>query len=182
MFRFKTDIFSLLFACGTLAAGTANAVTPAPVRAFVEFDGVAISQNQYLGLSLTNLSTTATAVCNVDIVVTGADGLPVATQPAVQTVAAGQTVFLPVTDSTPPGNNAPVPPQYVHISIYPDSMQTSGADNCNRGDASLGVYDRTSNDLQLLINKSAKEQYRKPPEHKHDSHQNGAANTGANRH
>ncbi|MDP2903380.1 MAG: hypothetical protein Q8N96_09785 [Methylovulum sp.] len=171
MNNIKPLIVSLLLCGGMSSLALADKVqSPATLG----FAGVGIGSGQYLGAflsyppapvmpSATNraeLPTQAAAPdCNVDVTVAtlGADGMPsVGTPLTQQTLSQGETIFLPVTDTTV--DLAPTTaPEYfrVNVKITPATPAPAPATNspikpnmaCKGVTAALGIYGKVTNDL-----------------------------------
>lgn len=105
---------------------------------------------------------TTPPVCNADVQVLGMDGLPVGDALPTQIISQGATVFLKVGEA---GTDSVLAPQYFNVSVKvappsnpptPDPAPSSknkgkAPDPCTGLAGTLGVYDKVTQDLQVLL-------------------------------
>jgi len=170
MNKFKLLIASLSMV-GSMSSLAANNNQPAPVG--FAFTAASIGSNQYLGVYLStpptpsnptategDSSTPATPpTCSANIQVLGMDGLPVGDAFPTQTIAPGTTVFLKVADASA---DSVLAPQYFNVSVKTTPPvttppnpnhphKTKAVDPCAGLTGTLGVYDKVTQDLQVLL-------------------------------
>jgi len=158
MNRFKPLIVSLLLwsSLSSLASADNNNQS---LNEFA-FAGVGIGSSQYLGVYLSNPPAPAkpltgsdtpppVQVCNMEVRVSGMDGLPIGDPLPAQSVSQGATVFLKVGETA----NSASTPEYFKVSVKITSASTTGRGfmGCRGVTAALGVYDKVTQDLQVSL-------------------------------
>lgn len=143
MKQLKNAVFSVILLSTVI--GEVYADNRAQQNPGYGFQGVGISSDQYLGLFISiPASSTTTQVCNVDVIV---NGQTVNTAPLVIN---NQSPVLFYTAAIGPAAATPAAlPQYLQVNALSNSTVTGN--NCTGLTASLGVYNQTSQDLQLNI-------------------------------
>lgn len=171
MNKLKPLIVSLIV-LGMPGLALADKPLPPPPIGF-GFTGVGIGSGQYLGIYLSappaqvipvkpeiDGGSKTPPICNIGVQVLGNDGLPVPGLAPIetQTIQPGSTVFQPITISADPGAGSPTEPQYLNVSVNittSDTIPTPAKGKKNMGcvgfTGTLGVYDKTSQSLQVLV-------------------------------
>ncbi len=167
MNKFKLLIASLSMV-GSMSSLAANNNQPPPVG--FAFTAASIGSNQYLGVYLstppapvkpavTEENPATPPTCSANIQVLGMDGLPVGDAFPTQTIAPGTAVFLKVADASA---DSVLAPQYFNVSVKttppattpPNSNhphKTKAVNPCAGLTGTLGVYDKVTQDLQVLL-------------------------------